>query len=210
MITIPTGDFTGILADVLPFAFPKPDLAELNTIRLEWDGEMLHAVATDISRAGWSMWAPDDDHDDDYQTDITTRWGGADEPWSVLLPYDDAQHLVKTYKLAAKEWHVPLTVEEDRGALLVKRSADTGHAAIRTDIRGRFVEFPDPREVLEARQDFKPLPALAFSPRQLADFGKVRPRGPMVMGFTGELTRTVVRIGNRFVGSIQPVEANAT
>ncbi|MBM0235923.1 hypothetical protein JNW88_00275 [Micromonospora sp. ATA32] len=63
MITIPTGDLVGVLADVIPFAFPEDDLPHVNCVRLEWDGEMLHAEATDTLHAARSSWHPDDDRD---------------------------------------------------------------------------------------------------------------------------------------------------
>lgn len=206
MITVPTGDFVGLIADVLPFAFPKPDLPEINCVRLEWDGEMLHAVAHDTNRAGWSSWHPGDEHDMDEQTAVTAAWGGADDDWDVLLPYDDALHLTKVYKLPHKEQFTPLHVEANFGTLRVTRQPDSGHSAIRSDVLGRRHDFHDPREFLEAEQNLSAVPQIGFSGKGLADFGKVRQRGPMQLSFTGAHSRTVVRIGKRFVGSISPTE----
>ena len=38
MITIPTSDFTGILADVIPFATNDDELPDTSAVRLEWSG----------------------------------------------------------------------------------------------------------------------------------------------------------------------------
>lgn len=50
------------------------------------------------------------------------------------------------------------------------------------------------------------LRSVAYSPKLLADFGKVRPRGPLRLTFAGEHKPTLVAIGERFVGAIQPVK----
>ncbi|WP_213451561.1 hypothetical protein [Rhizomonospora bruguierae] len=59
MITIPTGELVGLLGDVVPFASPDKDMPNYNVVRLEWDGEMLHALTCDTIRIGWSSWHPD-------------------------------------------------------------------------------------------------------------------------------------------------------
>lgn len=67
-VTITTGDLCGLLLDVAPFAFPDDDLPDVNVIRLEWDGAMLHASATDTLRAARSSWHPDDSDGDEPAT----------------------------------------------------------------------------------------------------------------------------------------------
>lgn len=206
-ITIPTSEFTGLLGDVLPFAFPKNDLPELNCVRVEWDGERLHAFAHDTNRAGWCRWHPEDmTGDEERQDALFESWGGADEPWAVVLPYDDAKKAVEVFKLPPKEGWVPLTVECRFGALKVQRAKDTGYSSIIQVITGRLHEFGDLRAVLDVEPDRTELPSIAFDGRALADFGKVRQHGPMELVWTGEHTKALVRIGDRFRGCIRPAE----
>lgn len=80
MICVPTGDLTGILADVTHFASPDLEVPQLNCVRVEWDGEMLHALATDTIRIAWSSWHRDDEPDGETQDDLFTEFGGADDP----------------------------------------------------------------------------------------------------------------------------------
>lgn len=212
MITVPTGDFVGILSDTIPFAFPDDDLPTLNCIRLEWDGDMLHALATDRYRVGWSQWHPDDEPDGEAQDDMFTRWGSGDDPWSFLLPLADAKELVKVFKLPAKEQRVPLTVDVDGGQLKVARSRDTGYSAHTTVLRGAGVDIadvPNVRQMLADNDRVQAVTGLAYSAKWLADFAKVRPRGPMELTFTGTTQLTHVTIGERFVGAIIPSRVGA-
>lgn len=210
MITIPTGDLCGILADCLPFVFPSDEIPVLNSMRLEWDGQQLHAMATDRVRVAWSTWDPSDDPDaeGDQQEDLFTSWGGADDPWHVLLAQADAKDLVSNFKLKPKERGCPLTVQLDDGVLRVERSRMTGHSALRMDIVGTPMDtdWPDLRKLLGDHSTAAPVRSLAYTPQRLADFGKVRPRGALKLTFTGEHKLTHVEIGERFVGAIQPVK----
>ncbi|MEU7170352.1 hypothetical protein ABZ949_02525 [Micromonospora tulbaghiae] len=205
MITVPTGELTGTIADVLPFVFPDPDLPNLNCVRLEWDGHMLHALSTDRYRIAWSAWHPDDDPDIETQDDLFTNWGGADDPWTATITLDDAKELVKVFKLPTKEQRVPLTVDFTNGQVTVRRDRDTGYTALRLDIPDQLAEFPDVRKLLTDSDRVEPIAGLAFNAKYLADFGKVRPRAPMQLSFTGATKLTHVAIGKRFTGAIMPV-----
>lgn len=206
MITIPTGDLVGILADVVPFAWPDDDLPTINAVRLEWDGERLHAMATDRYRLGWSTWEPGDaDPDEEVQDDLFTAWGGGDDPWRVTLRRVDATELTKVFKLPAKARQVPVTVDHDRTGhrLIVKRSADTGHTAHTMTAEDMFTDdYPDIRKVLADADKPTSIRHTAFNAKWLADFAKVRPRGPLDMRFTKTLVQ--VSIGERFRGAIMP------
>lgn len=209
MITIPTGDFVGILNDVIPMASTEDELPQINAVRLEWDGELLHAMATDRYRIAWSSYDPDDPPEKEYQPALNTGWGGADEPWSLSVSLEDAEHLAKTYKLGGKQYYVPLTIEHGNGTVKVARSRDTGFSAItfvasdRTNLdQGGF---PDLRALLAKADVAEATKELALSARLLADFAKVRPRGPMHCMFTGSNGLVHIAIGKRFVGAIQPI-----
>lgn len=203
MITIPTGDLTGVLADVVLFAHPKADAGVINCVRLEWDGEYLHAAATDRIRVGISTWHPDDEPDDDGQDDLFATWGGADDPWSILMPLDDAKDIVSNYKLGPKEYRVPLTIDLHQGVLKIERSRDTGHSRLVMQIQGVLDEFPDVRKFLREADQATPVTGQAYTAKFLADFAKVRPRGPLALAFSKRLTH--VSIGERFVGAIAPL-----
>jgi hypothetical protein len=209
VITIPTGDLTGIIADVIPFAFSEKDFPALCAVRLEWDGTRLHAFATDRIRLGWSQWEPGDVSDgEEVQDDLFTDWGTGDEPWATTLDLDDAKELVSVFKLPPKELRTPLTVDYDpeRDRTKVVRARDTGHSAITVIAEGNGEVFPDLRVLLTKSDKLTKVTGQAYSAKFLADFAKVRPRGPMDLKFTAGLTR--VSIGERFVGAIVPVQVN--
>jgi hypothetical protein len=205
-LTITTADFTGLLGDVIPFALADDDLPILNAVHLYWDGHQLHAQATDHRRIGWASWHPDDAPERDVQGDIFHQPGSGDPPWQILIPLADAAHLVKTYKLPPKEAvRVPLTLDIVFGRLTVERERDSGHPSITTEIDNRPGEFPDVRALLAKWDAAEAVQGLAFTAKLLADFAKVRPRGPLELKFTGDRTPVLVTIGERFVGAISPV-----
>jgi hypothetical protein len=205
MITIPTGDLTGVLSDVIPFAFPKDDFPLLNVVRLEWDGHQLHALTTDRYRIGWSTWEPGDvGKDEDVQDDLFSEWGSGDDPWVCTLVLADAVEIAKVFKLGHKESQVPLTLdyEADRRRLTVKRAKETGHSAITISAEDTFEQFPDVRRLLANADKLAARREVEYTAAFLADFAKVRARGPLSMRHTKSLTH--VSIGERFVGAIMP------
>lgn len=204
MIQIPTAEFVGLLADVVPFAFPDDDLPDINVVRLEWDGDMLHASATDTLRTVRSSWHPDDDENGTDSPSLVNPYGGADDRWVVFTRLDDAKELIKHFKLPGKESRTPLTLDERDGQLRVSRSADTGHQDVTAVVTTRFCEFPDLTKVLDTEPLAEQMTEIRYVGRHLADFGIVRQRGPMTLTFCGTERATRVRIGERFVGTIRP------
>ncbi len=209
MITIPTGDLTGVLADVVHLAHPDHELPALNAVRVEWDGRMLHALATDMIRVGISSWHPDDEPDGDAQDDLFTTFGGVDDPWGLSIPLDDAKDLIKVFKLPTKEQRTPLQVGHVDGRLKVLRHRDTGYSALTAVVDGVGEPFPDVRGLLAGADRIEPVKEAAFTAKWLADFARVRPRGPMELMFTGPESLCHVAIGSRFVGAIAPVRRGA-
>lgn len=203
-ITVPTAEFTGLINDVVPFAFPKDDLPDYHSVRLAWDGDMLHASARDTMRSARSSWHPDDNPSSSKQEQLFSGLGGADDPWAIIIDLLDVKELVKIYKLSDKLGGVPLTLDHDRGRLTVKRSRDTGHQAITTVVEGRMREFPDLSKALDAPIAHEGVEEIPFVGRHLADFGAVRQRGVLRMAFAGPINATRVTIGDRFVGTIRP------
>lgn len=205
MIQIPTGDLTGVLSDVIPFAFPDDDLPDVHCVRLEWDGAMLHATTTDRFRIAISSWHPDDEPDGDAQDDLFTTWGSGDDPWTVTISLDDAKEAVKVFKLPTKEQRVPLSVDVANGQVTVRRDRDTGYTALRLDVPDQQAQFPDVQKLLSEADRLEAVTGLTFNAKYLADFSKVRPRAPMQLAFTGTVKPAHVTIGRRFVGAIMPV-----
>lgn len=204
-LTVPTWDLVGVVADCVPFAFPKDDLLMLHGVRIEWDGERLHALASDRYRVAWSQWHPDDDPPADTQADLFTKLGGNDGPWGVFLHLEDAKKLVQIYKLPMKQSGAPLTVDVDLNRITVTRARETGHAAITAAFEGLEVEMPDLRGLLVNNAALTETDQISYQPAYLADFAKVRPAGPLEMRFTGSSGLTHIAIGQRFVGAIMPV-----
>lgn len=213
MITIPTADLVGVLSDTIPFACPLPELPTLNCIRVEWDGQMLHTLATDRYRVAWSQWHPDDEPDEgvEAQSDLFTEFGGADDPWHAVIGLEDAKQLVKVFKLPTKEAHAPVTLDQERGQLQVKRSRDTGHSALTALMRAELPDgesTPDLVKLLADADRIEAVKGLSFNAKLLADFAKVRPRGNvMALRFAQKLVH--VSIGERFVGAIVPAHEAA-
>lgn len=203
-ITIPTTEFVGLIGDVLAFAFPKPDLPHVNCVRFDWDGEMLHAAATDTLRAARSSWHPDDADGSSDQDSLFTTLGGADDPWMVIAGYAEARELVNVYKLPSKEGRTPLALDYNRGSLRVIRSRDTGHQAITTVVESKAVDFPDVRKALDVEPVVEGVEAIHFVGQHLADLGSVRQRGTLRLAFAGPRRATRVTIGERFVATLNP------
>lgn len=205
MLTIPTCELVGAIQDVAPMAWDDDTLPALNVVHLELDDDHLHTMATDRYRVGWSRWTPADPPEEPEQERLDADWGWDDEPWSCSLTLADAQHLVKVFALPTKEGWTPVTVEHGTRRLTVARSADTGHPAYTAVYETVAAQFPDIRRMLARRSTVDDIQQIAFSARYLADFGKVRPFGPLEMWFTGRHTLCHVRIGDRFTGAIVPV-----
>jgi hypothetical protein len=206
VITIPTGDFTGLLSDIAAFVSPYDDLPDVNVVRLEWDGEMLHAWATDTMRSARTSWHPDDDPDTGSSKDtLFAAFGGADEPWTVFITRDDAIELVKHFKLPAKEAGTPLVLDHRDGQLRVVRSGAGQRQALTATLETATPAFPNLRKELDADVVLRPVDELPIAGRYLADIGSVRQRGTLTMHFAGPGQTVRITIGDRFVAVIPPL-----
>lgn len=209
MITISTGDLTGMLSDVIPFALDADELPHLQCVHLYWDGRMLHAQATDTRRIAWASWHPDDEPLGKHQDDLFTEFGGADDPWSILLPLAGAAELVKVYKLTWKHQRSPLVVDVLDNRCTVVRTSMTGHTAITTVVEARQLEYPwpDVEGVLASADVIGAATGVAYNSGGLADFAHVR-GDTTHLRFTGPEGQALTHItkGNRFVGALIPVK----
>lgn len=226
MITIPAGELCGLLLDVIPFGTDHPD-SQHCALRLEWDGELLNALAMDSTHMGWSQWCPDDLPPVDVQDPLGAVWGGSRVPWGVTIALHDAAEIAKIFKLPWKEaYGSPLSVEVDQAPadggpdgspatktlLRVRRDADTGRSALTGVWEGSEIPLTLAAATdLFARWDtVKKVPSIAFDPSLLADFAQVRTRGAaMRLTFTGQESPALVEIGHRFRGLVQPVKEKA-
>lgn len=214
MLSIPTGELVGTLADVIPFASQHKELPMLNAVKVEWNGERLHAFATDRFVAGWSRWHPKDDptadHEEGGQDGLFDDWGSADEPWSFVIPLADAAEIVKIFKLPLKVDRHPLEVDVEYPRVTIRRRPGGSFKGITAQLDAAMgLQFPDVRKLLGEQ----PMSLLAgehvcWDPLFLAKFAKVRWHGIAHFYVDGPERLTVVEIGDRFTGAIMPIREN--
>lgn len=215
MITLRTGDLLGLCGDVKEFACPDENIPRLHCVQLEWDGTELHATATDEELAGISSWSPDDapEGDDSKQDGLWPNLGGADDPWTIVLDLPTIEEVLRAFKLPAKQSHIPVNLDYIRngtdGRLRITRHVDMGaKVGLAVTANGIVVDFPDVRGVLDHAPRPRAVTELEFNGERLGRFGAVRQRGgALKLTFAGDDGLTLVRIGDRFRGAIQPVRA---
>lgn len=199
--TIPTAELVGTINDAIPFASDDKALPVLNAVQIEWDGEVLHARATDRYRAGWSRW------DSNNEPGDLDHWGEG-EPFKALISVDDAKQIVSLFKLPAKQGQTPVTVSVGYDAVTIVRDVP-GYpdlTAVFHTVTTTFSTFPDLTKFLTDREpELDPTGRVTFEAKKLASFAKVRAHGPLQLRFAGEHGTTIVRIGDRFDGAIRPV-----
>ncbi len=208
MLTIPTRDLLGCIADALPFIPSDKDDTTLRCVQLRWDGSLLHVSATDRYRVAISSWDPDDTPDDDVQYEIGTVLGeDSDGTWECMLSADDAGHLLKTAKPSKGHEYAPLFVTLDGELVKVRRDREAQVPGFSLIYEGLDLEFPDLRgHVVEAAGKAEPVKEISFNAVYLATFGSVRQRGNTSRWtFAGDRGPAVVEIGERFVGALMPV-----
>ncbi|MFY1595438.1 hypothetical protein [Micromonospora sp. WMMD737] len=208
---IPSGDFVGLINDVLPLAGQDKEIPETFAIRIQWDGEQVHAMATDELRMGVSSWHPDDLPEEAMQEGVFARRGGTSRPWSIVLGLPDAALLAKTFKVNEKNWWVPVGLDyvegiTDRAKLRAARSTDSGMPGLAVTVVDRDVDLPDVRQLLAVMPPAAPVDAIEFNGEMLAAFGQVRQRGGgLKLTFAGTDAMSLVTVGDRFRGAIQPI-----
>jgi hypothetical protein len=205
-LTIPTADLVGCIADAMHFISPDKEDVERRCVHLRWDGHLFHASALDGIRCAVSSWSPDDQPDKDVQDALEVQLGGGD-PFEFLLAADDAKHLLDTAKPIKNLEYVPLFLDHDDAALRVRRAKQTRVPGFALTYDSQPSGFPDVREfVVRAMGRVDDVKEVWFNAALLADFGKVRQRGHAAkFTFGGADSPTVIEIGDRFVGAIQPV-----
>jgi hypothetical protein len=222
MLTIPTSELLGLLADVLGFAPVVKDDPRRGVL-IEWDGGSLNASAYDVLSAGRSSWEPGGGQEGDiHETGNNAEgggfeWGGNDPAWKAFVSLDDAKDIVKTFKVASKLWWIPLTVKisPTSGKLTIERSGEFGKPAALVTVtvdRDVTAKFPDVLAMWTGLQDEwsalgDSVDHILFSPYRLAAFGTVRAHGTLMLTFAGEQGAVSATMGNRFRGFIFPATA---
>lgn len=223
MITIPTSQLIGAVSDVLPFAAIDLNDPTNCVVRIEWDGHRLITMATDRLRTARCTWDPAAEDLDESTADYIDEYGADSTvlPWSLRISTDDAKSLCKAFKLrGAKRQGVPVRLAvtcssavENTYTLRASREGAAGWSPLALDISGHGKPRPEdnPEADLHATlAKYAGITALgadvvAFPPKMLAAFGKVRAHGPLELEFTGP-GRAMVRwrMGSRFVGLLTP------
>lgn len=218
MITIPTSELVTVLSGALAFA-PVVKTDQLRGIQIEWDGEALHASAYDVlSGARVSWWdgagreGAGDDADD--VSDLNIHYGGDDAPWRAFVSYDDVTDLLKTFKVSAKLWWIPvnLKVNPMGTRLLAERTSGYGKPeatmAVKADLDVTH-KFPDVKGICDyvlagahALRD-----QVQFAPHRLAAYGSVQVGEVMRLTFGVDGDPTIVQMGTRVVGFAHPIGA---
>lgn len=212
MLIVPTGEFVGILSDVIPLSTESKDAPHYGLL-LEWNGHQLSAHASDSLSAGVSTYDPDDPTD--FDTDVNTEhvnYGPTSEdepPWKVFLSLDDAKETVKTFKLAWKFRAVPLNIKVNAmgNRLIIERTRDTGKTehVMSMQPTGAHLSFKDIRaEVRKLMNHLEPKLHCVVWGHRLAAFEHASRRGPVALVFSVGNQPVVVKVGNRFVGYVTP------
>lgn len=212
MITIPTAELVTVLSGALAFA-PVVKTDQFRGVLLQWDGEALHVSGYDVlSGARVSWWdGAGREGDPESDTESEIRYGGDDEPWRAFVAYDDVTDLVKTFKLPAKLWWVPVNVKVNSMGtrLIVERSPEHGKPeasmAVRCDI-DTAAKFPDVHGIAGAvfGATYGLVSTIGFAPHRLAAYGSVAVGDSMTLTFGPEGAPTAVRMGVRVVGFAYP------
>jgi len=216
MITIPTSELVTVLSGALAFApVVKTDL--MRGILIEWDGEALHASGYDVlsgARVSWWDGAGREglgDEDDDTER---PQYGGDDDPWRAFVAYDDVTDLLKTFKLAAKLWWVPVNLKVNMAVtrLIVERSPEWGKPEAVMVVRSDHdvtAKFPDVHQIVERVLSDAPglHDRIQFAPQRLAAYGAVQVGDVMTLTFGRDGDPTVVGMGSRVTGFAYPVGA---
>jgi hypothetical protein len=211
MLTLPTRELVGLLADVHPFADPDDEMPTWHRVVIRWDGERLHALAGSTFRVAWMSWGPDDGDAPipglEYPTDGM--------PWELAILPKDAKEIATKFKVGTKDGDAPLRVTGSADKLTVERDADVVGVALRSVAMARpwDDEAPDLAALVEKirvdSQHRQPRTEIAYSGFALADFASpkvVRQRGPLELRFGSN--STYIKIGEHFQGAIAQATVN--
>lgn len=206
LIELPTYEFVGAINDVLPFASTEKDDPGYTVVRMDWDGEHLYFMASNRHQhvryeVDSRMWHNEPDAD----------------PYSVRIASSDAKMLASAFKLPTKHSHAtvgiavnPFSPSENLYRVTFSRDAGEGYSRLALNVfgRGRPLTDSDPKETDIPAEIAGWAGAVAiqertaWSPKSLANFGKVERHGEIVLEFLTGKDGSPVRVtsGVRFQG----------
>lgn len=237
-ITIPTAELIGLLTDVTGFA-PADKEDFYWGVQLRWSSrdvypngpdevgvrvDELIASAYSTASGAASTWEPGSgreggDDPDDSQLGRKPainlddmKWGGDDAPWRAFLSMPDVRDLIKLFKVPAKLWAYPLTLDisatGDR--LTVRRTAEFGKPAAsmtvdtHADLFGyEQTVFPDVAAVVaEACEHTAATDGETFWAHQLGALAGVRAHDSLHVTFPAEGYPSALLMGERWQGFV--------
>lgn len=217
MITIPTYELLGMIADMLPFVDSDKDSAATHCVRIEQADDTLTMLATNRSQMFRVTWTPED-------PELGLGLGSFD----VRVTPADAKVIANAFKLPEKLSHAPLTVSASRVMassdhlyrLKITRDADALWPATTVTVTGWGVPNVDEGDSPEidihgtinalGRDDRVDamLTRTGFNPKLLANLGKVERHGVVKMSFCSgrDGAPMYVHAGKRFDGVMFPAK----
>lgn len=210
MITIPTTELIGCIAETLPH-ISDPKHSAYAGLALSWDGEALRFAAFDVYSGAEVTWVPgegaeggigdgDETHDDDI------AWGGEDAPWRIFVTYADAKEIVKLFKLPAKLWRFPVKLKVNAlGTKLTVERDDMSRGErllVLSTYNDTLKHIPSIEQVAMQISQPEPTADVFLPPARLAAFGPSTRHGAMQLSFGAPDEPVAVRVGSRTVGFV--------
>jgi hypothetical protein len=207
MIELPTVEFVGALNDVIPFASTEKDDPAYNVIRLEWDGETMYTLASNRHQH--------------IRYEIDSRmWQNEPDmaPYSVRIALADAKMLASAFKLPTKHSYASVGIavntfspSENLYRVTFSRdgSPDYSRLALNVFGRGKPLGLDEDLKEVDIHSELAGWAGAvaeqehtAWSPKSLANFGKVERHGAILMEFMTTKDGGAVRVssGPRFQG----------
>lgn len=209
MITIPTTELIGCIADMLPHI--TDDKGATAGLVIEWTGGALNFAVFDTYSGAEVTWVPGEGAEGTYETgegEEDIDWGGDDDSWRVFIWLADAKEIVKLFKLPAKLWRFPvkLKVNLSRTKLTVERDDMTRgeRLLVVSTYNDVLRHIPSIPQVATMQSETTMRRGIEISAARLGAFGLARPHGPMHIswGQGGEPVR--VTVGSRIEGFVYP------
>ena len=207
MIELPTVEFVGALNDVIPFASTEKDDPAYSVVRLEWDGENLYTLASNRHQHVR------------YEID-SRQWQNEPDmaPYSVRIPLTDAKMLASAFKLPTKHSYASVGIVVKlsnfdaniyQATFLREGTSDYSRLALNVYGLGPARGLEEDLKEVDIHAEISgwagavaSQEVTVWSPKSLANFGKVDRHGPMALEFLTGKDGSPVRVtsGPRFAG----------
>jgi hypothetical protein len=222
MITTTTAELLGMIGDMLPFVDPDKDSTALHCVRIEQSGDRLTMLATNRAQAMRVHWEAGDSEGEGWRAH-----GSDGDGFDVRITPSDAKAIVSTFKLGMKLDHAPVTLSTQVSSLMegthflkiTREASEDLWSRLSMVVTGRGVPNLDAGDAPEIdihelvdknaeRAGVNVTSALAWTPRLLANLGRVERHGTLTMSFTSmrDGAPVYVKAGERFDGIMYPVK----